>query len=229
MFDCGALRPSCRRFLNLVLRHGQDLSENCLSVDHGHSAPRMEADAKRPISARSRRAGLAEDPVRRLRPPSTPLGGRTNSLDPVRRSRRTTSRQVLSGDGDFTRGSLAGFFCRNFCKAPRVLAFGKRLGKMSAAYRIESRRGPLYGRATPAQPAPMPGGARALDAEREAQRAHAWAGPWIAATSVCTAWTCRRTCCGVRLPAGSSTVKAAELGRWWFCQLDAVPCSQWRW
>jgi len=133
MFDCGALRPSCRRFLNLVLRHGQDLSENCLSVDHGHSAPRMEADAKRPISARSRRAGLAEDPVRRLRPPSTPLGGRTNSLDPVRRSRRTTSRQVLSGDGDFTRGSLAGFFCRNFCKAPRVLAFGKRLGKMSAA------------------------------------------------------------------------------------------------
>jgi hypothetical protein len=39
------------------------------------------------------------------------------------------------------------------------------------------------------------------------------------------ACTCRRTCCGERLPAGSPTVNEAEPGRRWFCQLVAVPFS----
>jgi hypothetical protein len=52
--------------------------------------------------------------------------------------------------------------------------------------------------------------------------------PYAAATRS-TARTCARTWAGERLPAGSSTVNAAASGRWWFCQLLAVPCSQWWW
>src|SRR5436190_9743963 len=46
------------------------------------------------------------------------------------------------------------------------------------------------------------------------------------AVAMAMACTCRCTYRGERLLAGSSTVNEAESGRWWFCQLVAVPLSQ---